>query len=163
MPVYGVVETNVAVEKTTTETDEDGKKTTKTTIREIKTKDGEVYEKKTNGFLAIVEEGDALASITTNSGGPLHKYNTVYTQFSPRPKDSYNLAESISVGQNATYTVVSKRKYAGSYRIKFIMLTDDELAKESGLTKYYEASYVGMRRLTASTSRLRASSLTSLT
>lgn len=146
MPVYGVVETNVAVEKTTTETDEDGKKTTKTTIREIKTKDGEVYEKKTNGFLAIVEEGDALASITTNSGGPLHKYNTVYTQFSPRPKDSYNLAESISVGQNATYTVVSKRKYAGSYRIKFIMLTDDELAKESGLTKYYEASYVGMAK-----------------
>lgn len=146
MPVYGVVETNVINEKTITTTAEDGTKTTKTSIREITTKDGEPYDKKTVGFLAIIEEGDALASITTNSGGQLHKYNNVYTAFSPRPKDSYNLAEAISVGQNATYTVVSKRKYAGSYRIKFIMLTDDELAKESGLTKYYEASYVGMAK-----------------
>ena len=57
------------------------------------------------GFLAIVTEGDALADITTSHGGALHKYCTVYTQFRPRPKDSYNLAESISIGSNATWTV----------------------------------------------------------
>ena len=143
MPVYGVVETNVALPKTVTDPDTN---VTTTTYAEILTADGEPYAKKTNGFLAIIEEGDALASISTDHGGSLHKYNTVYTSFSPRPKDSYNLAESISVGQNATYTVVSERKYTGSYRIKYIMLTDDELAAESGLKDYYEASYVGMAK-----------------
>lgn len=143
MPVYGIVETNVPVAKVTVDPDT---KEESITYAEIKTADGEVYQKKTNGFLAIIEEGDALAQISTDHGGTTHKYNTVYTTFSPRPKDSYNLAEAISVGQNATYTVVSERKYTGSYRIKYIMLTDDELASEKGVKNYYEASYVGMAK-----------------
>ncbi|MBR4881464.1 MAG: hypothetical protein IKU19_05985, partial [Clostridia bacterium] len=52
------------------------------------------------GYLAIIEEGDALASITTNHGGNLHRYNSVYTEFYPRPSDSYNLSDSISVGDD---------------------------------------------------------------
>ncbi|MCI8389028.1 MAG: hypothetical protein HFE63_11275 [Clostridiales bacterium] len=143
MPVYGIVETNVPVAKTVVDPES---KVESVVYAEIKTADGEPYEKKTNGFLAIIEEGDALAQISTDHGGTTHKYNTVYTTFSPRPKDSYNLAEAISVGQNATYTVVSERKYTGSYRIKYIMLTDDELAAESGVKDYYEASYVGMAK-----------------
>ena len=141
LPVFGVVETNVALP--ITETDATTGETT-TTYAEIETADGEIYEKKTNGFLAIIEEGDALASITTEHGGTVHSYNSVNASFSPRPKDSYNLAEAISAGQDATYTVVSERKYTGSYRIKYIMLTEPELAEATGFSDYYEASYVGM-------------------
>ena len=141
LPVFGVVETNVALP--ITETDATTGETT-TTYAEIETADGEIYEKKTNGFLAIIEEGDALASITTEHGVTVHSYNSVNASFSPRPKDSYNLAEAISAGQDATYTVVSERKYTGSYRIKYIMLTEPELAEATGFSDYYEASYVGM-------------------
>ncbi len=102
--------------------------------------------KLSTGFIAIIEEGDSLAEISTEHGGNLHKYNTVYTTFYPRPKDTYNLADAISVGSDATYTVVSERKYTGSYRIKYIMLTSEETAKAAGVEDYYEDSYVGMAK-----------------
>ncbi|MBR4895276.1 MAG: hypothetical protein IKZ41_02530, partial [Clostridia bacterium] len=66
-----------------------------------------------NGFLAIITEGDSLASLMAECGGSLHPYNTVYAKFTPRPSDEYNLADSISVSGSATWTVTSKRKYTG--------------------------------------------------
>ena len=136
MPVYGVVESDVWNPPTLTEEQ----------IAAGEFLPDKPEGKKSTGFVAIIEEGDSLAEISTEHGGSLHKYNTVYTTFYPRPKDTYNLAESISVGSNATYTVVSERKYTASYRIKYIMLTDDELAKEAGLDNNYTDSYVGMAK-----------------
>ncbi len=106
----------------------------------------ETYRKKF-GYLAIIEEGDALASITTeHSCNVYHKYATVYTQFNPRPKDSYNLASTISVAGNNVWTVVSDRKYTGSYRIRYIMLTDYEYAAKNAVNVngFFDTSYVGM-------------------
>ena len=103
-----------------------------------------------SGFLAIIEEGDSLASITTDHGGNVqHKYNSVYTEFNPRPKDSYNLASSISVAGDATWTVVSDRKYTGSYRIRYIMLSDLGYAAKHtdeniDVSSAFDTSYVGM-------------------
>ena len=144
LPVWGVVETSVPNTKASTAT-------TTTTDAAAETTDTAAEEEKyvkahSTGILAIIEEGVALASVSTDHGGTLHKYNTVYTTFYPRPKDSYNLAEAISVGSNATYTVVSERKYTGSYRIKYVMLTSDEAAEENGIKDYYETSYVGMAK-----------------
>ena len=105
------------------------------------------YSEYSSGYLAIVTEGDALTNITSTRGGRIHKYNSCYPSFYPRPKDSYNLAEAISIGSNTTYTVVSERKYTGSYRIQYIMLTDPENTENrtEGRT-YYETSYVGMAK-----------------
>lgn len=106
--------------------------------------------KRKSGYVAIIEEGDALASITTDHGGNVqHKYNSVYTEFNPRPKDSYNLASSISVAGDATWTVVSDRKYTGSYRIRYIMLSDFEYAaahtdENIDVSSAFDTSYVGM-------------------
>lgn len=142
MPVYGVVENatgSAKVKVPAITVDENG--------NEVETEiTNEVSLNEDHGYLAIITEGDAMANITTAHGGALHKYATVYTQFYPRPKDSYNLAESISVGQNATWTVVSKRKYTGSYRIKYIMLTDENKAKANNISDYYEVSWVGMAK-----------------
>ncbi len=101
------------------------------------------------GFMAIIEEGDALAEISTYHAGALSKYNAMSMLFYPRPKDSYNLANAISVGSNATWTVVSKRKFVGNYKIRYIMLTDQNIAAEKGLDKdetyrNYEVSWMGM-------------------
>ncbi|MBR3965028.1 MAG: hypothetical protein IKJ80_06435 [Clostridia bacterium] len=96
------------------------------------------------GFVAIIEEGDALAELSTYHAGSLSKYNAINMLFSPRPKDTYNLANAISVGANASWTVVSSRKYTGNYTIRYIMLTDDATAKEKGITDYYETTWMGM-------------------
>ncbi len=97
-----------------------------------------------NGFLAIITEGDSLATLMSEHGGTVHPYNTVYATFTPRPSDEYNLADSISVSGNATWTVTSKRKYTEGYRIKYVMLKDDEICAEKGIEDYYAADYVGM-------------------
>ena len=91
-----------------------------------------------NGYLAVIEEGDALTDIYTNHAAQLHKYNYMEMRVYPRPKDSYNMRDAISVGMNTTWTVVSSRKYVGSYKVRYFMLTDDNIAKEKGFTKYYE-------------------------
>lgn len=133
LPVYGVYESNNAIQLTMDDT--------------ANGKVSYAYDDhKETGFIAIIEEGESLAEITTEHGGTLHPFNSVFSTFYPRPKDSYNLAESISVGANASYTVVSERKYTGSYRIKYIMLTGEEDAEAAGLKDYYEAGYVGMAK-----------------
>ena len=126
MPYFGVV----------TNFDKELVKATETTPAE-----GIFYS---NGFLAVVTEGDSLASFMAECGGTLHPYNTVYAKFTPRPSDEYNLADSISVSGNATWTVTSKRKYTDSYRIQYIFLKDETLAEENGLKDYYEAEWTGM-------------------
>lgn len=105
--------------------------------------DGIYYD---NGFLAIITEGDSLANLMSEHGGTVHPYNTVYASFTPRPSDKYNLADSISVSGNATWTVTSKRKYTESYRIKYIMLRDESICEENGVKDYYSADYVGMAK-----------------
>ncbi len=102
-----------------------------------------------HGFLAILEEGDALAQLTYSHAGVVAPYDTVKMDFNPRPKDSYNLADSISVGTNSEWTVVSSRKYVGSYRIRYIMLTDTDVAEAQASNqpdtwKWYEADWMGM-------------------
>lgn len=100
-----------------------------------------------SGFVAIVTEGDALTTITSHhGGGDRHPFNSAYCSFTPRPKDSYVLAEAISVGGSGKVTVVSDRKYTGSFKINYIMLTDpDHPAKDNSRT-YYDASYIGMAK-----------------
>lgn len=149
-PVYGVVENykysytydeEIEVEKEVENADGTTETVTETVVE---TRTVEIDEDR--GYLAIVTEGDSLANIMASHGGALHKYCTVYTQFNPRPKDSYNLAESMSVGANAMWTVVSKRKYTGSYRIQYIMLTDSDIAQAKGIKDYYEVDWTGMAK-----------------
>ncbi len=100
----------------------------------------EISDKK--GFVAVIEEGDALASLTTYHAGALNDYNTIKMQFVPRPQDSYNLSDSISVGTDTEWTVVSDRKYVGNYKIKYVLLSDAENVEED--TKVYDTSWFGM-------------------
>lgn len=100
--------------------------------------------KKSRGFVAVIEEGDALASISASTDATESEYSTMRMQFNPRPKDSYNIADSISVGTNSTWTVVCSRKYVGNYKIRYTMLTSEETAKENNITDYYTTSWFGM-------------------
>jgi len=103
-----------------------------------------VKEKRSDGFFAIIEEGDVMAKISTEAMGNTAKYNNVSAIFNPRPMDEYNLSFE-SHGINSLISVASRRKYAGNYIIRYIMLSSDENGKprKSG---GYEASYVGMAK-----------------
>ncbi len=104
----------------------------------------EKVEKK-RGFFAIIEEGDAMMEITSYHEATAHKYNSVKVTVYPRPQDTYNVADAISVsGVGGQWTVVSSRKYTGGYRIKYVMLTPDEVAREKQVSDTYDCSYVGM-------------------
>ncbi len=93
------------------------------------------------GYLAIITEGDSMANLMCENGGSIHAFNNVYPMFYPRPSDSYNLADSISVSTSSSLTVTSSRKYTGSYRIQYVLLGTEFENGES-----YEASYVGMAK-----------------
>ena len=72
----------------------------------------EVVQK--NGYFAVIEEGESLCDIATYHAGSLSDYHTIMNYFNPRPKDTYNLGDSISVSGSQTLTVVSDRKYTGA-------------------------------------------------
>ncbi|MCQ2428750.1 MAG: DUF5696 domain-containing protein [Clostridia bacterium] len=103
------------------------------------------------GYTAIIEEGDALTSLVYYHSGVLSPYDTVMMNFNPKPSDSYNLADSISVGTNSEWTVTTERKYTGNFKVHYIMLTDEALAAdliEKGEmdknSKWYDATWLGM-------------------
>ncbi|MEG2003442.1 MAG: DUF5696 domain-containing protein, partial [Clostridia bacterium] len=134
-PTFGVLETDVKKEKYT-ETQivvnpETGEEETKLVEleREIKT---------SHGYLAAIIEGDSLAKVTVSSGGSLHMFASVYTSFNPRPKDSYYLSGGLSAGSNAMWTVESKRKYTGDYKLQIFIL-DDKQSTHAGMANVYRA------------------------
>ena len=127
--------------------DEEGNKVTETVekTRDVKVQVDSVVEKR--GYFAIIKEGDALAKITAKHENQLHDYNTAQISFNPRPKDSYSLSDSLSVGSTSEIEVVSDRKYVGNYTIKYYMLLDDKLAEENGVEDYYDTSWMGMAEI----------------
>lgn len=148
MPVYGVVQNiieKIAVEVEVPEEEKEDEEPKiaadgVTIMKEEPKKTEYIEQTKKLGYVAIINEGDSLASVTARNGGPEHGYFSAFTAFSPRPKDTYNLSEEASGGQ---HTIVSERKYTGSYRLKFIMLIDDAVAEEKEV-EAYTPSYVGM-------------------
>ena len=100
-------------------------------------------EKVRAGYFAILEEGSTLASMQVEFGGTLHKYGNVYTVFNPFPKDKYDLSDTISVGGQTSYEMVSESKYTGSYTTRYVMLSDAAVSVPAGV-EYTPASYTGM-------------------
>jgi len=135
-PVYGMVDTYDVLKETGAEYIAKDYENAKPDERP------ETAERK-RGFVAIIEEGDAMMEITTYHETKSHKYNAVKVSVYPRPQDTYNVADAISVGTNSEWTVVSSRKYTGSYRIRYIMLTPEEV-QDKAEKNVYDCSYVGM-------------------
>lgn len=95
-------------------------------------------------YLAVIEEGDSLAKINVNYGGPVHNYASIYTSFNPRPKDSYVLDGGISVGTDAMWTVESKRKYTGAFKLRLFILDGTEDGDEATSVFDADKSYADM-------------------
>lgn len=101
---------------------------------------------KNSGYLAIIESGDALASITANTD---RNYASAYASFKYAEYDTYDLDASLTGNATSTteITVVSKNFYDGEYKVNYKLLVDDEVAEQYGLENTYDNSYVGMAKL----------------
>ncbi len=106
MPVFGQVETPIL---------EDGTKGT------------------SNGYLAIVESGEALASVKVNHIGEY--YTSIFASFVTRQSDT---------ARSGNWEVYAVRRYVEDYQIRYIMLSDDTKAANANLSSYYECSWMGM-------------------
>ncbi len=104
----------------------------------------------TNAFFAIIEEGASLATLAFGSDPGKHKFAYAYSSFAPVPQDKIDLSQSIGVGNAVSYTKFANSGYEGSFKTKYVMLTDPDLGaklhSESVISTYYEASYVGMAK-----------------
>ena len=78
-----------------------------------------------SGYVAYLEEGDAMSEISADHGGTVHKYSSVYTTFYPKPSDSYVL-EGISTSGSAIWTVQSERRYTGNYTLRIFPIIGDD-------------------------------------
>ncbi len=92
-------------------------------------KDG---NKVSSGYMAIIEEGESLASIALNHG--TNDYTSIIPSFITRQADT----------SKSSWTVYAARRYADDYKIRYIILSDDNKAKEAALDSYYECSWMGM-------------------
>ena len=153
MPVFGLVESKqktvkVDVEKPYVETvitvDEETGEEIEETVETTITVQESVRVMEDRGFFAIIEEGAELAKISAKHDNQLHSFNSVQVSVNPRPKDTYVLSDSISVGSSTAISVVSNRKYVGDYTFKYIMLTDDTIAEKNGIDEYYDTTWMGM-------------------
>lgn len=99
-----------------------------------------------SGYFAIIEEGDAMASISSETGA---FYGSAYATFRYNEYDIYDLADAFSGGASSSteITVVSKEPYKGNYKMTYKFLTADATANEYGLKNTYDTSYVGMATL----------------
>ena len=150
LPVYGIVENYANVEQKLVETPKEpyydifGNYVDWEVERTV----SKIFDYENKGFFAIIEEGEALASISTETGGATCKYDNVKTTITPRQRDTYDIADAISGAGSAMWTVTSKRKYTGNYTLRFTMLNDPEFAEKKELNisgaSYYETTYMGM-------------------
>ena len=98
-------------------------------------KDAVTGKERDRGFFAIIEEGEALMKLISDH---TTKYNTVIMQANPRPSDLVKPS-----GATEAWTVVSERKYTGNIKIRYFMLSDEDVVAQKG---GYTADYVGMAK-----------------
>lgn len=81
-------------------------------------------------FLAIIEQGEALAKLSADISGRLHEFNTIAAQFIILPKDEVRLSN------NEIMHKTPKETYKGNLKIRYSLLSDDE-ADYSGMAASY--------------------------
>ena len=97
---------------------------------------------KPNGFFAIIESGDAMASVTSYN----QDFNSVYATFNISSSDKYDLADSFSGGATSStvITVNGVQRYVGTVSLKYALLTPASLADSVSASAKYDTSYIGM-------------------
>ncbi len=102
---------------------------------------GAVNANKNNGFFAIIEDGDALATISS-----IHSvyYHSAYSSFSLIATDKYDLADAFSSGTTSSNVISVKadKVYEGKCTVKYSLLSSEN-ASYMGMANYYRDYLIG--------------------
>jgi hypothetical protein len=125
-PVYGLDHAITEVEKSQTS------ETTRLPVFGLK--------QANQAFLAVIEDGDALASVNADISGRLNSYNIVYSDFTIVAKDELKMFGG-NDGEN-TIQIFPKGSYKGNLAIRYSFLNGDQ-ANYSGMAAAYRDYLVG--------------------
>ncbi|MBQ8344007.1 MAG: hypothetical protein IJX51_05615 [Clostridia bacterium] len=101
--------------------------------------DPEVYEDTQTGFFAIIENGDAVASITSSHNA---NYHSVYASFKLSSADRLKMS-STATGVEGTLSLNSGVRFNETCSVNYVML--DPNANRNSQNEY-ETSYIGMAK-----------------
>lgn len=99
-----------------------------------------------HGLFGIIEQGDALASITADISGRLNSYNTVSPLFRVRSTMPYQYR----AGKVSKEVPLFQSLYDGELTIRYSFLAGDEAASYAGMAAYYReylADKHGLQRM----------------
>lgn len=107
-----------------------------------------VFGMRNNGqaFFAIIEQGDAVATIRADIGGKVHSYNYVYPQFELLAQDHIQINASAKAGQvaissNVQIPVYQPERMSTDFTIRYAFLSGEE-AGYAGMARYYQQRLV---------------------
>ncbi len=86
-----------------------------------------------NAFLAVIEDGEALASVRATAAGSYSSYNEVCASFVTHASQTVKLGDSGTTGRVMS---VQNTAYSGSLRLRYSFL-DAADADYSGMARYY--------------------------
>ncbi len=86
-------------------------------------------------FLAILEEGDAMAKIYSESGNQLTYFETVFPEFNYATTYTVNYQDETKM--RGMYTYYDRNYYQGNYKVRYRFLTGEE-AGYVGMAKAYQ-------------------------
>ena len=89
------------------------------------------------GFFAIIEEGDAVASIVVKTAGRVNPVDTVYARFNVMPVGSVQLAVSSRGGGGSYINTYQQRLVDSDLQIRYQFLEGEE-ANYAGMARLYQ-------------------------
>lgn len=86
-----------------------------------------------HAFLAIIEDGEALASVRGTAAGSYSSYNEVCASFTTHASQTVKLGDT---GGNSRVLSIQNAAYGGSLRLRYSFM-DEADADYSGMARYY--------------------------
>lgn len=95
------------------------------------------------GWFAVIEEGDAIASIAADISGKQNSYNYVFSSFAVRGEDELELYTGSEVQE---IQLLNDKLFQGDLSVRYRFLTGDD-ASYSGMARTYREALVGQNKL----------------
>ncbi len=77
------------------------------------------------GYMAIIEQGDAMARITSESGNIQSDFETIYSDFIYANVQTLDYSDGVKA--NGSWTYYNKNYYKGSYRIRYKLFHGEDV------------------------------------
>ncbi|MDN4070140.1 DUF5696 domain-containing protein [Paenibacillus vini] len=94
-------------------------------------------------WFAVIEEGDAIASIAADISGKQNSYNYVFSSFAVRGEDELELYTGDQIQE---IQLLSDKIYSGDLAVRYRFLTGED-ASYSGMAQVYRESLVAQNKL----------------